>query len=247
MLCSKCNTLIPEGATICPHCKSDVATMEHRCPNCWSKIDRQDERCRKCGCDIEKRIAELRENERKSHETIWKKLKKIPLWIRISVPILIVVTLLAGIVGIKLYEYNKIARQNAEAVELAENYIVASDISLGKITKLAQAYEDMVYGQSWLDHIGSAQAVRDVYKDEINVIRKTREPLSYSRSRIDEKGNREISEAVAAVHHSYNMCYGFVIGENGQYPTYMDEYRELLRDYEISVRELKKVLDKYKK
>ncbi len=246
MLCSKCNSLIPEGETICPHCKSDATAMERRCPNCWAKIDVQDKRCRKCGCDIEKRIAELREEERKKHETFMDKFKKIPLWVRVCVPLICVIIFVASFAGIKIYEYNKVTEQNMKAVELTENYIVSLDISVGKITKLAQVYEDMVYGQSWLDHTGSAVAVRDVYQNEIDVIKKAREPLEYAKSKIDACENKEISEAVVKVQYNYSRCYGFVIGENGQFPTYMDEYRALLADYETSIDELRTVLDKYK-
>ena len=246
MLCSKCNRLIPEGADACPNCKADVATMERRCPNCWARLDIQDKQCRKCGCDIDKRIAELREEERKKHETLKDKLKKIPLWIRICVPLFIVIVIASSFAGVKIHEYNKVAEQNANAVELAENYIVSVEITTGNITKLAQAYEDMVYGQSWLDHTGSAVVVRDVYKDEIDVIKKAREPLDYAKTRVDACGNKEISEALANVHYNYNKCYGFVIGENGQYPTYMDEYNALHKEYEESIKALKEVINKYK-
>ncbi len=242
MLCSKCNRLIKEGETVCPNCNTNVADMEPRCPNCWARIDKQDIRCRKCGCDIEKRYEELLEAERKSRETLMDKVKKIPLWIRICVPLLIILTLSLSYAGVKVYQYNVIAEKNARAVELAENYVVSVEIAVDNISKLAQVYDDMVYGQSWLDHTGSAEAVRDVYKDDITVIKMAKEPLLYEKKQIEQCDNEEISRAVEQVYYNYSRCYGFVIGENGQYPTYLDEFKKILDDYKSSLEELKQVI-----
>lgn len=242
MICIKCNKEIPDGSKSCPLCKAEIAPEVSRCPNCWARLEEKDDLCPKCGCDIEKRLKEIEEENNKEIPTIMDRIKGLPRWIKITVPsVLLAIILIVTSVCI----YLDVARDK-EAVRLAEDYVVSVDFALKNITKLAQAYEDNVYKKSWLDRTGSAAAVREVYSSEIELIKRTREPIFYSKTRIEKQGNKEISAAVNKMYENYAKCYNYVIGENGKYPGYMNAYKNLVADYNDSVDELKEITQKYK-
>lgn len=242
MICSACKKELPGGSTKCPHCNAEVNTEERRCPNCWARLGEGVEHCPKCGCDIKERLKEIDEEKNAVQPTFADRIKQLPKWIRIMVPAVIVALILIfASVGI----YSTVS-DRAEAARLADDYVISVNLALDNITKLAQAYEDMVYKKSWLDHTGSAAAIREVYAEEISLIQRTREPVYYSKTRIEKLGNKKISVAVNMMYESYTKCYNYVIGENGKYPGYMKEYKRLLGEYEKTVKALKKEIEKYK-
>ena len=242
MICIKCNKEIPDDSNKCPFCETELSSRVRRCPDCWVRLDENDERCPKCGCDIEKRLKEINEEKNAVVPTLKDKIKGLPQWIKVTVPsVLIAVVLIITSACI----YLDFAR-NKEAARLADDYIISVNLALTNITKLAQAYEDNVYKKSWLDRTGSAAAVRDVYSSEIELIKRTREPIRYSKTRIEKKGNETITEAVRKMYDNYAKCYNYVIGENGKYPGYLNEYNNLLSDYEDSVAELESITQRYK-
>jgi len=241
MLCTNCNRVIPDGSETCIYCKAKIDLTKRRCPDCWASLKKDETLCPKCGCDIETRIKEIHDAENEKELTFFDKFRKIPLWLRFVVPALVlIVALLFGI-----YTANEERERKHEAALLASDYVVSVEIAMTDITKIAYAYEDMVYGQSWLDHLGSAEAVRKVYSDEISVAKKAREPINYARNRIDRLGNAEISELVGEVQYNYVQCYSYVIGEQGKYPKYIQGYKKILSDYEQSVEALKEAVQKY--
>lgn len=242
MICVKCNKEIPDGSKKCPLCEAELVSDVRRCPNCWARLNKNDEQCPKCGCDIEKRLKEIEEENNVVTPTFKDKIKNLPKWVKVTVPsVLIAIVLIVTSVCV----YLNFARSK-EAARLADDYVVSVDFALVNITKLAQAYEDNVYKKSWLDRTGSAAAVREVYSSEIELIKRTREPIRYTKTRIEKKGNEAISKAVNKMYESYAKCYNYVIGENGKYPGYMNAYNNLLSDYDDSVKELKKITQKYK-
>ncbi len=241
MICPNCSGVIPEGSEVCPFCKSKIEPDVKRCPNCWARLEDGESRCKKCGCNIQKMVDEIEKNAQEEPPTLWDSLKRIPLWIRILVP-LVVMCLVAGLCFYSSFKKNA---QNIKAAELSEEYIESANEAIEEISKMAKVYEDMVYKQSWLDHTGSAAAVRDVYKEEINDIKKTKEPLNYAKNLIAKQQNDKITELANDVYFNYNRCFGYVIGENGTYPNYMKKYQKIVSDYEKSVEKLKEEIEKY--
>lgn len=242
MMCPSCSRIIPDGSENCPYCKSGIDKDILRCPSCWAKLHPGVKICTKCGCDVDKTISEMEEREKAGKVTLADKIKKLPLWFKIVVPVLVI----AIIAGVCIYSLNLKNKRTLQAVELAEDYIVSVDIATARITKLAQVYKDMVYDQSWLDHTGSAHAVRDVYSQEISNVEKARVPLSYTREEIEKTGVENISKKVNAVYKNYTRCYGYVIGEKGTYKNYMTGYKKLLKEYEESLDKLRKEINNYK-
>lgn len=242
MICSNCSRTIPDGSEICLCCKAKINTDVKRCPNCWSRVESEDIRCKKCGCHIEKMTEEIQKNALAKDPTVLDKLKRIPLWIRIILPMIIV----CFAVGMYTYDVARENARNAEAAEMAEGYIISLNIAVDRITEMAQVYEDMVYDQSWLDHTGNASAVRDVYSQEISIIKKAREPLNYTKNQIANQENRQITEIVNEMYYNYTRLYGYVIGENGTYPDYIIKYKKILADYEASVKKLETEIQKYR-
>ena len=241
MICFYCNRVIPDESTECIYCKSKIDPSVKRCPDCWARLEDGQDICHKCGCNVEKRLEEIHKASKYKAPTFLDKIRKIPLWIKIAIPlVLIIVTM-----GIAVYDIVSEKEMQKEAVRLAGDYVVAMEITMDDITELAYAYENMVYDQSWLDHLGSATAVRDVYKTDISVAKKAREPLNYFRKQIAGCGNEEISKASNDLYRSYTVCYGYVIGEEGTYPEYIAGYNKLLKEYKKSVKELKKIIEKY--
>ena len=241
MICSYCNRVIPDGSQTCVYCNTRVDLSLKRCPDCWVRLEDNQKTCHNCGCDVDVRLEEIHRQSQYKVPTLWEKIKKFPLWIKIAIPVL----LIALTVAMFVYSVAEEKARLNEAVSLAEDFVVAVEISMGDVTKLAYAYENMVYDQSWLDHLGSATAVRDVYKDEISVAKKARELVDYNRNQVVGCGNVEISVAADEVYRNYTSCYGYVIGEGGTYPEYMDGYNKILKEYNKAVENLKLIIEKY--
>ncbi len=242
MICSNCSRTVPDGSKICPLCKAGISTDERRCPSCWAKLDKNIAQCPKCGCDIEKRIREIRDAENRKEPSLMDKIKETPLWIRITVPVFVLIMVLA----IVLVSISVKRSAAGRAADMAADYVVSVELAVDDITSLARVYEDMVYGQSWLDHIGSAEAVREVYAQDIKSIKQIREAISYTRGEILSVADGEIAACVNDVYVCYSKCYGYVIGENGKYPTYIEVYNKHLANYDKAIAKLKKVVGKYK-
>ena len=242
MVCVKCNKEIPDGSKKCPLCEAELASDVRRCPDCWARLGENEAQCPKCGCDIEKRLKEIEEEKNAVIPTLKDKIKNLPRWFKITVPSILIAVVLTVT---SLCVYLDFAKDK-EAARLADDYIISIDVALSNITKLAQAYEDNVYKKSWLDRTGSAAAVREVYASEIELIKRTREPIHYSKLHIEKMGNEKISAAVNKMYDNYAKCYNYVIGENGKYPGYMNAYNNLVADYNDSVVELQEITQKYK-
>ncbi len=242
MICSNCSGVIPNESKVCPFCNAKVDPTEKRCPSCWAKLSENEIKCKKCGCDIIKHEQEIIEFQKEQNVTLKDRIKKIPLWIKIAVPVLI----LATIISVILVQTNKRSEIERELLEISEDYVVSVDIAEGNIEDMAKVYRDMVYGQSWLDHTGSARAVREVYSDEIKAIRKERQNINYIKKKFQDFGEDSLSTLAEDVHRKYKKCYSYVIGENGKYPEYMQEYRVLEKDLEKSIEEMRKEIERRK-
>lgn len=242
MICSNCSGVIPNESKICPFCNAKVDPSEKRCPSCWAKLSENETKCKKCGCDIEKHEQEIIQLREKQNVTLKDRIKKLPLWIKIAVPVLI----FAIILSVILVQINNRNERERELLEISEDYVVSVDIAEDNIEDIAKVYRDMVYGQSWLDHTGSARAVREDYADEIKAVRKERQNINYIKKKFQNFEGESLSHLAEDVHRKYKKCYSYVIGENGKYPEYMQEYRALEKDLEKSIEEMRKEIERRK-
>ena len=237
MLCHNCNKKISDSEEFCPYCQSVIDFQ--RCPECWTKLPVSQEFCHKCGCDIEKAREERARRDSYTEPTFKDKIAKLPLWIKAGVPaafgIIVVLT-----VGILLY-LSSAAKQ--EAKEISREYIESANDAVDKITEIAELYEENVYGEAWLDHVKSAQELREEHADKISAVKKTREPISYFNDQIESTGNDEIAVLAEEVYYCYTACYGYVIGENGKYPQYLKNYNIHLEKYKEAVEKLENAIE----
>lgn len=237
MKCYNCNKKISNEEKICPFCKVQIDMQ--RCPECWTKLGIEEKICSKCGCDIEKYRKEEEEKANYKEPTIKEKLASLPLWKKI-LPFAILVVVVFVVLSVAGYlSFTK----SRNAKQIAGEFVEYTDAALEKMGKIAEAYENSVYGDDWLNHIENAQKLREKYKTEIAEMKETREPVAYFNSRVKEAGDEEISRLAKEVYRAYNACYSHVISENGKYPHYLSDYKKLVKKYEKAVGKLKKEID----
>jgi len=248
MICSKCNRVIPDNLEVCPYCRADIDINERRCPNCWAKLGAGTnyELCPKCGCDIEKRIREITEEEKERNKTFAQKLKSIPLWIRLLVPLAVVIVVLSFVIGIRLYNDYKEDERAQLALEYSENYAVSIGMAVDRISEIAEVYNREVYEKEWLDHTSGADAIKKGMSEEITTAKRMRSLLESALDDIEAQENNELSLLANEVYHQYTRCYGYVIGEKGSYPGYMTEYEKILKDFDDSMKDFEKAIEMYK-
>ncbi len=236
MICHNCNKKISDEDKVCPYCQSVIDAQ--RCPECWTKLPVSQKVCHKCGCDIEEAREARAKKDSYTEPALKEKIAKLPLWIKAGVPaaVGIIVVLAAGIL---LYMSSAAKR---EAVEISKEYIASANDAVDKITEIAELYEENVYGEKWLEHVKSAQELREEHADKISDAKKTREPISYFNERIANTGNDEIAALADEVYYCYTSCYGYVIGENGKYPQYLKNYNVHLEKYKEAVEKLENAI-----
>lgn len=241
MLCTKCNKEFLDGLSVCPHCNEEFDYK--RCPKCWTKLASDATDCHKCGCNIEKTLKQNEEIANYREETSLDKVKALPLWIKILVPVF-VIALCAGV-----FVQNSISKNKAktEAAELALEFVEELDAAEEQISFMATIYEEEVYAKDWLMHIDAAKELRRVYAQDIKRIKDDREPVKAMYKKIDSLDAGEISSLAKDLYLTYNNCYSYVIGENGKYPNYLKNYKKLLEEYddikEKLVEEAKEILE----
>ncbi len=234
MLCQNCNRSIEEGTEICPHCNAKIDKKAIRCPNCWTKHDQGTEICYRCGCNIPETIKENEENANYKAPTLWQRIKGLPPLLKVSVSTTVIAfAAMAVFLGITTHIENK-----AHVATLAKNYIAMTDSAVDSITVIAQHYENDVYNKDWITHIETARELRQKYAADIEMIEITREPVGYSRDRIKEIASKRVCELADDVYYGYVECYSYVIGENGKYPHYLNNYKKLTEKFHLAVKAL---------
>lgn len=226
MLCTKCNKEFSDGLSVCPHCKEEFDYK--RCPKCWTKLAADATDCHKCGCNIEKTLRQNEEIANFKEETAADKVKALPLWIKIAIPVL-VVALCAGVFIQSMVSKDKV---QTEAAELALEFVEEIDATQEQINFMATIYEKEVYAKDWLMHIDAAKELRRVYAQDIKRIKDDREPVKAMYKKIEALSAGEISSLTKDLYFAYNNCYSYVIGENGKYPSYLKNYKKILEEYD---------------
>ncbi len=234
MLCTKCKKEFSDSLSVCPHCNEQFDYK--RCPKCWTKLASNATDCHKCGCNIEKTLKQNEEIANRKEETPVDKVKALPLWIKIAIPVLFAI-LCAGILVQSMVSKNK---ARTEAASLALEYIEEIDATQEQINFMATIYENEVYAKDWLMHIDAAKELRRVYAQDIQRIKDDREPVKSQYKKIEALGADEISTLAKDLYLAYNNCYSYVVGENGKYPNYLKNYNKILDEYNDTKKELKK-------
>ncbi len=236
MICKNCKMEIEDGIKICPYCNTDT---ENRCPNCWAKLGDGENICSKCGCNVSEYIKESEEINSYTPPTLADKVRKLPKWLKISVPLLLAIIIALSIV----ISITNAQKRQEEVKHASHEMVVLADGAIEMISSLAQSYEDEVYSKDWITYIESAQALREKCKEKIDEIKKTREPISHRRDVIKALGGDKAGSLADRVYFCYSECYGYVVGENGKYPNYLKKYNELVEKYEEATEELLDLFD----
>ncbi len=238
MYCLNCKKKVDDGPIICPECNKPL--KPERCPECWTKLD--GDICSKCGCDIPRYIKEKEEEytKQKAHASKRDKIKSLPLWIKILVPVLVLAVILGGVLNLYYRDY----RRNKEAGALAFEMIEKTDAAIEEISKIASYYEAEVYDMDWLNHVENAAKVREKYKDEIDSVKRSREPIVYANNLVAKTGSKKYPQLCEKLYYCYNECYAYVVGEKGKYPHYLENYNELVEDYKAVRDEINTLIDK---
>ena len=237
MYCLTCKNVYPDNKKKCPHC--GASPMPERCPECYVKLPKGEEVCKKCGCDIKRHIREKEEKANYVAPGFADKLKALPMYVKIGLPIILIV-LIIGVISTVGY-INHSRRANAE--RYSKELITRSEKSMEMITEMAGYYEDDVYNRDWISHIENAEEVREKHADKIKTIDNSKEPISYANSLVADSGDEELSFLADDVYFAYTACYSYVIGEKGKYPHYLENYNKILAEYEEAVSKLKKAMD----
>ena len=236
MICNNCKKEIEDGISICPHCNKETV---NRCPNCWARLNEGEKTCTKCGCNISEYIKESEEIRSYTPPTLSDKIRKLPKWLKISVPALLAVVIALSVV---ISAVNAQKRQE-EIKHASYEMVVMADGAIELITELAESYEKEVYSKDWITYIESAQALREKSKDKTDEIKKMREPISHRRDVIKALGGNKAGKMADRVYFCYSECYSYVVGENGKYPNYLKKYKKLVEEYEEATEELLDLFD----
>ncbi len=236
MYCLKCKKVFPDTENTCPHC--GASAVPERCPECWAKLSEGEDICLKCGCDIPRYLKEEEEIASYVPPALKDRLKSLPRYIKIGVPVLtsVIIFIIYSVFGYINYS------NTAEAKKRAETFVVKVETSMDMITEMAGCYEDDVYNRDWISHIENAAELRKKHADKIDAIHQEREPVTYANELVAECGSDEISSLASDVYYAYTSCYSYVIGEKGKYPHYLDNYNRLLDKYEKAVGKLKNAI-----
>lgn len=237
MLCTNCYRKIDDNAKVCPRCNAPVDRSIIRCPECWNKLPAGTKICDKCGSDIERSIKEKEEIRSYRMPTFVDKLKKMSLKLKVITVSLVAVIIIVSVV----FSTISSARQKEQLSVLAAEYTLFTDDAINRITEIAKLYEEEVYTKDWITYIESAENLRETHKDEIEEIRKFREPVSHRRNKI-KAVDTEAGTLADRVYYCYSNCYGYVIGETGKYPNYLKNYESLVDEYKKAVDELEKYI-----
>ncbi len=236
MICKNCKKEIEDGISVCPYCNTET---QNRCPNCWAKLGEDKNICSKCGCNVSEYIRECEEILSYTPPTLFDKIKKLPKWLKISVP-----AFLAFIIAVSVVISVSNAQKRQEEIKTASHeMVVLADGAIELISELAQSYENEVYSKDWITYIESAQALREKSKDKTDEIKKMREPISHRRDVIKALGEKKAGSLADRVYFCYSECYGYVVGEKGKYPNYLKKYNKLVEKYEQATEELLDLFD----
>lgn len=237
MYCLICKKVYPDTEDKCPHC--GALPIPERCPECYVRLSDGEEVCKKCGCDIRRYIKEKEAQATYVAPGFKDKLKALPLYVKIGLPVLLAVII---IVSISAVGYIKHSRR-AEAVHYSEELISRAEQSIEMITEIAGYYENDVYNRDWISHIENAEKLREKHDDKIKVIDSAKEPISYANSLVEKSGDEELAPLASDVYYAYTACYAYVIGENGKYPHYLENYNKILKEYEETIDKLKTAIE----
>jgi len=238
MQCPNCNIMIDDNVQICPYCHAKVDKDIIRCPQCWAKHKKGTEICTSCGCNISQTIKENMEIANYKKPTIREKISAISIKKKISV--LVALVIIAGVIIAGTITSNNIKKE--ELRTLSYELIELSDDAIDKISVIAEYYENDVYSKDWITYLEAAQSLRELHTDEIEEIKKTREPINHKKNQIVAVGNQEAAELANKVYFCYTSCYGYVIGENGKYPEYLKKYQKLVEEYTKVKTQLKELV-----
>ena len=194
--------------------------------------------CKKCGCDIMRHIKEKEEKATYVAPSFKDKLKTLPWYVKIGLPLVLVALIITVISAVG---YMRLSRK-AEAEKYAGKLISRAGQSMEMITEMAGYYEDDVYNRDWISHIENAEKLREKHADKIKTIDGAKEPISYANRLVANSGDEELSSLAEDVYYAYVACYSYVIGENGKYPHYLENYNKLLNVYEEAVDKLEKAI-----
>ena len=196
MYCLTCKKVYPDTEEKCPHC--GALPMPERCPECYAKLSEGEEVCKKCGCDIRKHIKEKEEKANYVAPGFKDRIKALPLYVKIGLPIVLVV-LIAAIISTS--GYIKYSRR-AEAEKYSKELIIRSEKSIAMITEMAGYYEDDVYNRDWISHIENAEELREKHDDKIKSINSAKEPISYANSLVADSGDEDLSLLASDVYYA---------------------------------------------
>ena len=236
MYCLTCKKVYPDTDDKCPHC--GASPIPERCPECYTRLLDGADICQKCGCDIKKHIKEKEEKANYVAPGLKDKLRALPLYVKIGVPLVLIVLIIALV---SLFGYIKHSRL-AEAQRNCEELIVLSEDAVDMISEMALHYENDVYNRDWINHIENAEELREKHADKIKDINRTREPVTYTNDLVADSGEERLASLANDVYYAYTSCYAYVIGEKGKYPHYLENYNKVLSEYKTAVKKLKKEL-----
>lgn len=235
MKCTNCNAPIPGGTDVCPYCGTEIDISVFRCPECFIKLEKGTEYCPKCGCNIEKALLEESIDSEQESETLFKKILKTSLKVKIISLVIIMFAAAAAIFGFSFYNSQK----TDDYCKYADEYIAQTQKNIKTITFLAEEY-DKIYKGEWLIQTENARDLEKKYSDEISELKDSRDDLNFLVKELLKKtSSKKDASLVGKVYDDYESCYLYVVEKSGEPNGYISGYYKLYDSYKNSIKTFK--------